>query len=90
MRLGSNQEKIDLSLMYLKVNTMQLEPIFIFAILFGLYTLVGATFKLKFYWERARIRHARKTFGEQKARILYAISGGVLVLIGLAGIAGVF
>ncbi len=69
---------------------MQLEPIFIFAILFGLYTLIGATFKLKFYWERARIRHARETFGEQKARILYATAGGMLVLVGLAGIAGLF
>ena len=69
---------------------MQLDPMFVFAALFGLYTLIGTTFKPKFYWERPRMRHAREVLGDERTRIIYAISGGLLLIVGLAGIAGLF
>ena len=69
---------------------MKLDPLFVFAAIFGLYTLIGTTFKPKFYWEHPRMRHAREFFGDQKTRIVYAIAGGLLFLVGLTGISGLF
>ena len=59
-------------------------------ILFGLFTLYGAVFQPDFYWNRGRIRRARDLIGDEKTRIMYLVTGAIMLIVGALGAFGVF
>ncbi len=66
-----------------------MNPLDVFLILFGLFTIYGAIAKPNFYWNSRRISRARKLIGDKTTQNMYVIVGIIMLIVGIVGMFGV-
>lgn len=69
---------------------MQSNLIDIVLILFGLASLYAALVQPRFFWESNKMKQTREIMGDKNSRILYIVTGLVMLAVGLYGMMGGF